>query len=345
MGVKPMKIEEVAQKAGVSRSTVSRVLNNHRYVKPETRARVMTVIEQEGYSPHPAARILARQRTRVIGIVIPHAFTSAFDDPDYLYFPTLVQGITTAAQEHDYAAMLWITHCSEDEQHYYQRILQNRLMDGLILASVEHNNPLAISLLENGTPFVSTERPLMAEDRISYVSIDNVQGGRVATEHLIRLGRRRIGAVTGRLSSPDGLDRLEGYKLALRDANIPFDPDLVVEAVFNRKSGYLATRTLLRRGVDAIFAGNDSSALGVLDALHEAGVRVPEDVAVIGFDDLPTAIQATPPLTTIRQPILQRGARALALLVDLLEGRAQNPRQVLLPTQLVIRESCGSGQF
>jgi DNA-binding LacI/PurR family transcriptional regulator len=334
-----LNLEDIAKKAGVSRSTVSRVINNEPHVNVKTRERVLDVIAHEGFRPNPAARMLVTQRTRVIGIVIPGTLNIVFEDP--YYFPTLLQGVAEITQQQDYGMLLWLGQAGEDEERFYNRIVQNRLMDGLIVASATVDDPLITRLVEMGTQFVMVERPARHHESISYVSVDNVKTAQIAVEHLINQGRRRIATITGALNNVDGLDRLEGYKLALDEAGIALDSNLVAEGRFTRRSGYLAVKKLLKYAPDAIFAASDLMALGALDALKEANLRVPEDVAIVGFDDLPSGLHSSPPLTTMRHPIQQKGAMATSMLLDIIEGNITSPRQILLPTQLVIRKSCG----
>jgi LacI family transcriptional regulator len=335
-----MNLEDIAKQAGVSRSTVSRVINNEPYVSEKTRTRVLEIIERLNFSPNHAARTLVTQRSRVVGVVIPHTANVFFTDNSY--FPMLLQGIASAANVRDNSILLWLSQQDEDREHFSQRITRNRISDGLIVASVTDNDPLLDRLI-NATPhFVMVERPLRYADRISYVSVDNVKGGQMATEHLISLGRRRIGHTTGHLNISDGQDRLIGYKKALERAYIPFNPDLVAEGQFSYDGGYAAMKRLLVHRPDAVFCAGDTAALGAIQAITEAGMRVPDDVAVVGFDDLDVATQSTPQLTTIRQPIQQKGSAAADLLIDLIDGNIEGPRQVLLPTQLVIRHSCGA---
>lgn len=334
-------LEDIARKAGVSRSTVSRVINHDPNVKKSTRERVLAVIEQEDFRPNLAARMLVTNRTNVIGIVILHSLVVTFQDP--YYFPTLLQGIAEATLSRGYATLLWWGQTPEYEDRFYQHILQqNRLMDGVIIASGKADDPLVPKLLDLGTPFVMVERPTQYTDRISYVTIDNVLAAKMAVEHLAGEGRRRIGMITGALYNVDAQDRLTGYKAALEMLGLDTDPELVYEGQWTHTSGYLGAKQLVRKGVDAIFAGNDITATGVLQALRELNVAVPEDVAVIGFDDLPNSVLATPQLTTVRQPIQQKGIMATHLLLDLIEEKTTSPHQVLLPTQLVIRHSTGA---
>jgi DNA-binding LacI/PurR family transcriptional regulator len=337
---RPLNLEDIAAKAGVSRSTVSRIVNNSPNVSERTRQRVLAVIAQVGYTPNPAARALVTQRTQAIGVIIPLAPLTFFEDA--FYFPTLLQGISSTTSQRDYAMMLWLNQSEEDDEKFYDRIIKNRLMDGVVIASAVRGEPLIEHFMQSGTPFVLVEDPCLDSDQISYVAVDNLTAAREAVTHLIALGRKRIAHITGNLHITDGSDRLEGYRQALLDAGLGVDESLIVEGNFSHRSGYEGMKTLLPRGVDAVFASNDITARGVLQALQEAGVRVPEEIALIGFDDLPTAVQVSPKLTTVRQPVEEKGRLAASILLDLIENPDSQPRQVLLPTRLVIRESSGA---
>lgn len=339
-GRRSLNLEDIGAKAGVSRSTVSRVINNDPNVSEATRVKVMRVIDDMGYVPNLAARALVTRRTQVVGVVIPQRLTTIFNEP--YYFPALLHGISTVFNARDYSMMLWVEEDHHDPQRFYDRIVRNRLIDGLIVASISQKSMFVNKLADVGMPLVLTERPPSALAHHSSVTVDNIDSARRAVTHLIRLGRRKIGHITGDLTNPDAQERLEGYRLALRDAGIQNDPGLVVEGNFSRQSGFHGAKILLSRNADAIFASNDQAALGVLDALAESMRRVPEDVAVVGFDDLPAASTSAPSLTTVRQPVEDRGARAAQLLLDHIEGVEKDVRHVLLPTELVIRQSCGA---
>ncbi len=336
---KAMNLEDIAAKAGVSRSTVSRVINNEPYVSAKTRTKVEAVIEEEGFSPNPAARTLVTQRTKAIGIVIPHILNAISSDD--AYFSTLLRGITEVTTQRDHATLLWLEQTGDDEERFRRRILQNRMMDGLIVASAATNDPLFAHLIEAGTHFVTVERPTQFREHTNYVTIDNVTAAQTAVEHLIKHGRHRIATITGNLNISDGEDRLTGYRNALESAGIPYDTNLVIPAQFNRHNGYQGMKELLNFKFDAIFAANDAIALGVMQAARELGLRIPDDFALVGFDDMNIATQLNPPLTTIHQPVLEKGAHAANLLIDLIEGKVKTPQAILLPTELIIRESCG----
>lgn len=337
-----MNLEDIAKRAGVSRSTVSRVVNGEAYVSEKTRKKVLAVIEDVGFSPNPAGRMLVTQRTRVIGIVIPYPLQYVFSGDDPYYYTTVLQAITDVSYGRDYATLLWVGNAREDDERFYQRILRNRLMDGLVIvASVIGEELLLRHLLKNGTLFTLVGRPLNYEDKISYATIDNVAGAEQIVTHLINTGRKRVAIITGESDNVDAQERLQGYKNALVAAQLPEDPELIVEAKFTRSRGYHGMKQLLEKNVDGVFASSDLMGIGAIEAIHEAGLRVPEDIAVVGFDDFPVAAQSSPGLTTIRQPIVKKTALATEILLDMLDGKFTGPKQVILPTQLVIRQSCG----
>jgi LacI family transcriptional regulator len=338
-----MNLEDIAKKAGVSRSTVSRVINNEPYVSEKTRERVKAIIAQEGFAPNPAARMLVTQRTRNIGFIIPQNPNSLFDDTSY-YFPRLLQGASQEIDVQDYGMLLWLGNSGSDQERFYRRISQNRLMDGLIFASAANSSLLVSHLAQTEIPFITIEQPPEYADRSSYITVDNCAGARTAVQHLIQLGRRRIGHLTGPMDNVDGYDRLMGYKEALEAAGLPVDTNVIINGYFTRISGYEGMKALLAQEtpIDAVFAASDSIALGALQALHEAGIRVPDDVAVIGFDDLPSAVSVSPQLTTIHQPVFDKGVLAARTLIQLIEGKLHGPQHIVLPTELVIRQSCGA---
>ncbi|MCB0194509.1 MAG: LacI family DNA-binding transcriptional regulator [Anaerolineae bacterium] len=333
-----LTLQKVAELAGVSRSTVSRVVNHHPSVKPAVRQRVQKVIDETGYHPDPAARSLANQRSGIIGLVIPRVFQSLFTDP---YYPRLMQGISQACNTHNYILSLFLFHTEDEEQKLTAKLLRQQLVDGIILSALPAGDPLVPQLIGSQMPTVMIGRPLEAQ-AISYVDVSNVDGADEAVAHLLKLGRQRIATITGPLNTTVGLDRRQGYRNALRNDDIAVDEALIVESDFTEAGGYQAARQLLEHRPDAIFAASDPMAMGALRALRDAGRRVPDDIAIIGFDDLPFAATAHPPLTTVRQPILRQGITAVEMLTDLLESGLRPTRQFTAPTELVIRQSCGA---
>lgn len=335
-----MNIYEIAQKAGVSRSTVSRVINGEGYVSEEARQKVMRVIEEENYVPNPAARALVTKRTQVIGIVIPDTIKNILDTENSHYYSGLLQGITEEAHLRDFATLLWVGHESEDRGMFHRRILKSQLMDGvLVVSSVVGEEQLVRQLNDHKKPWVLIGRPVQYAESINFVGIDNVAASEEAVSYLLSTGRRRVATITGKMDNIDSAERLQGYRQALASQNMPVDSDLIVEGCFSRECGYVSMNVLLQRKVDAVFAASDLIASGALQAIQDAGLLVPDDIALVGFDDQPIATRLKPALTTVRQSVTDKGAQATAVLLNLIEGRIEPPVQIYLPTQLVIRES------
>ncbi len=331
-------LEQIAEIAQVSRSTVSRVINNDPNVSDKTRTKVLDVIEKIHFQPNMAARSLAGGRTRIIGVVIPTSVSAVFADP---YFSLVIQGISNACNVRDHSIMLWLAE-PEYERRTVRQVFSNKLLDGVIIASNVMDEPLLNSMLESDLPMVLIGR-LPDQPNISFVDVDNQNSAREMVAYLLRLGYKRIGTITGPLNMIAGNDRLEGYKSALRQWNINLDNSLVIEGNFAEESGYTAMQRLLPRKPEAIFCASDAMAVGALRAIREAGYCVPGDISLASFDDMPFAARTDPPLTTVRQPIIKTGAVAAETLINLIEHPSQAPCQVILPTELVIRASCGTG--
>ena len=332
-----LNLEDIARLAGVSRSTVSRVINNHPYVRDDTRHKVLQVIRENNFRPNLAARALVTQQTRVLSLVIPQAVATTFIDP---YFSILIQSIMVRAGQHDYAVMLWVGDGTEEQGRFCDRILNNSFFDGVLITTTVDNDPLIPRLVQAGFPFVVIGPP--SREDLNYLDVDNLRGAQMAVAHLLRLGRERIGMITGPLKLLAARDRLRAYRLALERDGRPIDSDLIVEGNYTENSGYQGMKTLLRHQVDAVFAANDMMALGAIRAIQESGLRVPDDISVVGFDDLPNASAANPPLTTVRQPVERLGELAIQALIDLCSGILETPYQAVLPVELVVRETCGA---
>lgn len=338
---KPMDLESIARKAGVSRSTVSRVINDSPNVSEQTRQHVLAIIEQENFHPNAAARALVKRRTDILGVVIPVSANVFLSDNNY--YPLVLSGLSDAIRQLDYAMLMWLGEMTHNDQQLMHKLSNPHLTDGLIFVSLPSDHPLYTKLSRLQRPFVMIDRPFKDLESSNYVSIDNVSAAEIATQHLIKLGRRRIAHITGMLTITDACDRLAGYQNALQAAGLPVQDELIAEGMFNYESGYAAMQRLLPRRPDAVFAANDMTAAGALAAVREAGLRVPDDLSIVGFDDVDVALQTTPPLTTVRQPIRTKGEMAARLLVDLINGKFAAPQHIILPTELVIRQSCGAG--
>ncbi len=336
----PLTLEEIARQAGVSRSTVSRVINNQPNVDPETRSKVLAVTHRLNYHPNLAARGLAAGRTRILGLVIPMGVGALFTDP---YFPLLIQGISSACNERDYSVMLWLAE-PEYERRTIGQILRGGLIDGVIVASALMDDAVYEALRRDKKPFVLIGRH-PTDTAISYVDVDNESSAHEMVAHLLRLGCRRIATIAGPKNMIAGAHRLQGYLAALRERGVTSDPNLIVESDFTEAGGHAAMQHLLPYQPEAVFAASDAMAVGALRAIREAGLKVPDDIAVAGFDDLPIAAHADPPLTTVRQPIARAGSVAVETLIDLIAHPHSPPRRIILPTELVIRASCGSNRM
>jgi LacI family transcriptional regulator len=333
-----LTLEDVAKLAGVHRSTVSRVINDSPNVSPEARKKVQRVIQSTGYQPNAAARSLASQRSNMIGLVLPRSVSSFFTDP---FFPHLTQGIAFGCNNNNLSLSLFLAGNREDEDKILPRISRRGFLDGILIQAGRPDEFLIDRLTKSNIPVVIIGRPF-APDGICYIDIDNISAGTKATQHLLDLGYQNIATITGNHDSTVTLDRLEGYQKALTAAGREIRPDLIAEGDFSEHSGYLAMKALLPDRPDAIFCQSDIMAAGAMRAIQEAGLSVPEDIAIIGFDDIPIARQLKVQLTTIKQPITKFGIKAVELLIDLIENDTKPARRVILDTEIIVRDSCGA---
>ncbi|MET9897354.1 LacI family DNA-binding transcriptional regulator [Streptomyces sp. NPDC006446] len=335
-------LEAVAARAGVSRATVSRVVNGGDGVREPLVERVRRAVEELGYVPNQAARSLVTRRHDAVAVVIAEPETRVFADP---FFALQLRGISKELTAHDSQLVLLLTE-GRDDHARVARYLAGGHVDGALVFSLHLDDPLPGLIHGAGVPTVFGGRPGWGDGvrEAVYVDCDNRGGARQAVRYLLGLGRTRIAHITGALDQTSAVDRLDGFRDVMADA----DPGLVAQGDFTPAGGERAMRELLERrpDVDAVFVANDLSALGVLRVLREQGRRVPEDVAVIGFDDmLPIAEQTDPPLTTVRQDIEEMGRLMARLLIRGLEGgaAAESPvaesSGVVLPTTVVKRAS------
>jgi DNA-binding LacI/PurR family transcriptional regulator len=337
-----LNLEDVARKAGVSRSTVSRVINDDPHVSQGARDRVMNVIRQENFQPNPAARALVTRRSNIIGVAIPQTVNVFWGDDSY--FPMLLQGIANTINREDFAMLFWLAESQEHRESFARRVIRHRQSDGLLIASVIQNDPLFEHLRQHKRRFVMVESPPHHAEETSYVTVDNAGAAKRAVEHLFSLGRRRIATITGQIDIQDAVERLKGYEQGLLEAGLPVDQNLIYYGRFDRLAGYDGMKQLLQYKPDAVFAGGDTAALGAIRAIREAGLHVPDDIAVVGFDDLDVATHSEPSLTTIRHNVQTVGSTAAKLLIDLIEERLEHPQHIIVPTELVVRASTvGSG--
>lgn len=334
-----LRLEDIAKKAGVSRSTVSRVVNNQLNVSDKVRQRVLKVIQETGYSPNAAARTLVSQRSNTIGLVLPHSVSTFFTDP---FYPHLIKGISLACNHYDFTLALFVAGSIEYQEKILPRLSSPGFLDGIIIQSGHDADQSIIrDLKKTKIPILVAGRPLN-EDRTCFIDIDNVAASEKAVRHLIQIGYKHIGTITGHLTSTVGIDRLAGYKKALESSSLKLNPALIIESDFTDAGGYAAMQKILPFKPDAIFAASDMMAIGAIRAIMDAGLEVPKDVAVVGFDDLPIPAVNEFQLTTIHQPVVQFGFKAVETLIELIESDTTIIKKVLMDTELIIRKTCGA---
>jgi LacI family transcriptional regulator len=330
-------INDIASCVGLSKASVSRALNGKQDVDPETRKRVLKIAAQMGYVPSATARALSEGRSNCLGLLVPSL--------TWPWILEVLRGVAEEIERSGYSLMLYTTASGADsERAFMSQVVPARAVDGLTLVIPPGMLDYIGGLAKGGLPVV------VIDDRGHHpefptVATTNVQGGRTAAQHLIELGRRRIAMLNGPLEYGCNRDRLEGYKSALQQGGIRFDPQRVTSGDFAEGGGASAMRSLLQSDprLDAVFAANDLMAFGAMRTLRNAGRRIPQDVAVVGFDDLPASALTHPPLTTIRQPLYEMGRTAAGMVMAAVRGESI-PKRIELPTSLVIRASSGGGQ-
>jgi DNA-binding LacI/PurR family transcriptional regulator len=330
-------LEEVAARAGVSRATASRVLRGDAKVSERAREVVLAAAREISYAPNLAARTLVTGRSESVAFLVEETEERMFADPFFL-------GMLRSAQEAvaDAGLQLVFTVMTRPEdQERFLAYAAGGHVDGVLVLSLHGRDQLPQRLEALGVPTVLSGRPLSGGRRLWYVDADNMGGGELATNHLLDSGRAQVATVAGPLDMCAGQDRLAGYRAAIEASGRRFDESLVSVGDFTPAGGYAATLQLLDRrpDVDAIFAASDLAAFGVLRALRETGRGVGDDVAVIGFDDIPAAAEQQPPLSTVKQPIAALGTAMTRLLLDRIGGREGLHRRTVLPVELVLRET------
>jgi DNA-binding LacI/PurR family transcriptional regulator len=326
-------LEEVAARAGVGRGTVSRVVNGSPRVSPQAREAVLRAIDELGYVPNRAARTLVTRRTDTVALVVAESDQRLFGEP---YFAGIIRGISNGLGDTGLQLLLALAR-SPAEYGRLEEYLTTQHVDGVLLTSLHAEDPLPAKLEANGVPTVLGGCP-PGLSPVSYVDVDNRSGAREAVGHLIAGGRRRIATIAGPQDMGVGIDRLAGYREALADAGLP---EYVEYGDFGEASAIAAAERLLAREpeLDAVFAASDPMAFGALRILHRRGRRIPDDVAVIGFDDSSAAAIADPPLSTVHQSLEEMGVEMARLLVSRIRGEAVDEPVVILQPHLVLRES------
>ena len=326
-------IVDVADEAGISYATVSRVINNKDHVSPEKRERVLRAMAQLGYVANMQARSLAGGESRVVGLLVDYLSSSYMDE--------IIRGIDEALDAENYDLMLYTTHRRKTKESAYVTKLTRRLADGLLLILPRNASAYLDTLRQRQFPHVLVDY-LSDKQNAPSVSTTNFRGAYDAMSFLLSLGHQRIGFITGTMEFGCARDRLDGYRTALTDHGLPVDPQLICEGNFMQPQGYEGAQRLLSldERPTAIFASNDMMAFGVMEAARERGLRLPEDLSIVGFDDIPQSPYVHPALTTVRQPLEEMGRSAARLLLKYIAHPSAEIERIELPTRLVIRESC-----
>ncbi|MBO0995664.1 LacI family DNA-binding transcriptional regulator [Bacillus sp. SD088] len=332
-------LKDIAKISGVSPATVSLALSGDKRVNIKTRKHVEEVAKKLNYVPNEIGRSLRSKKADTIALIFPDTTHNAFTHP---YFVDLLEGIMDTVVKNDFHLMISTTPKMDDEKASYSKILKNRRADGFILwpSTIEDKN--IFEIIGSGFPLVYLSK--WHYDNIVTVERDDYGGAYDATKHLLNLGRKKIVHISGPMDYQVSVDRLEGYRKALEESKFLFDPSLVFEREFVYENGVEVVEALLQSNVefDAIFAGNDLMAIGAMDALQKAGLNVPEHVAVIGCDDIDMASMTIPSLTTIYQPMRKIGELAAQKIINILKNEEVNEVQTIVPTELVVRETCGA---
>ncbi|MBX5459219.1 MAG: LacI family DNA-binding transcriptional regulator [Thermogemmatispora sp.] len=327
-------IAEIAARAGVSIPTVSRVLNNRPDVAPATRERVERVIREAGYVRSRVANALRRGSSGIIDLVVP--------DLDSPYYFEIIRGVEEVLERTELRMALSTTHDESRRERQWLRQVIEGATDGAILVLAQGQSDRLDELRRHRIPFVVVDHRGELGPDVPSVGATNWAGGRAATEYLLSLGHRRIAIIAGWPNLRCSQDRIAGYRAALEEAGLPIEPELIRPGEFRQQTGYDQTCALLAlpQPPTAIFAGSDLQAMGVYAALRAHGLRVPDDVSVVGFDDVPIATMVSPTLTTIRQPLAEMGRMATTMLLRLIAGEPLDSMRIELATSLVVRESC-----
>ena len=326
-------IKDVAKLAGVHASTVSRVINNDSRISEKTKNRVLLIINKLGYTPNAVARGLKTKRTYTLGMLIP--------DITNPFFAEIVRGVEDAANKNSFNVILCNTDDKLKKEKIYLEILKGKRVDGFILGTAHVKDKSILELEKKKFPYILISRNIEKLNK-NCIIVDDVEGGIMATEYLIKMGHRRIAHITGPLKTRSALNRLKGYKLALKKHDIEYSDELVGEGDFRIKGGYQVMKRFLKLAEPptAIFAANDLLALGAMQVIQKKNFRIPEDFSVIGFNDIKLASFVYPPLTTIRQPMLEMGGLAVKTLIKIIEKGEFTQRKEVLESRLIIRESC-----
>ncbi|MFE9394246.1 LacI family DNA-binding transcriptional regulator [Streptomyces flavidovirens] len=328
-------IKDVAAEAGVSVATVSRVLNSHPSVSPGARTRVLAAVDTLGYRPNAVARSLRTDQTRTLGLVISDVLNP--------YFTALARSVEEAARALGYSVIIGNADERPELQDHHVRTLLDRRIDGLLVSPADGSSPQVRDAARGGTPMVFVDRWIPGVD-VPVVRADGCPAVRDLVAHLYGLGHRKLAIIAGPAATTTGSERVEAFREALREHGLPLPDAYIGQGDFQADSGRRATERFLglAEPPEVVFAADNLMALGALDAIRARGMRVPRDIGLAAFDDIPWFLHTDPPITAISQPTGELGRAAVRALVDLIEGRP--PQSVTLSARLVVRRSCGEGE-
>lgn len=339
MSKKRPTIKDIAGIAKVSPTAVSMALNDRPRIGQETRKRILCIAKDLNYQPNFVARSLVMKRSHTIGLII-----TTIMNP---FYPELAKGIEDKVMELGYNIILCSTNYDLKLEKYCINMLRSKGVDGIIFSSVEANDPNIKPLIEDHFPFILVNRRIhnrLLNKKVDYIVLDNFSGGYMATEHLYKLGHRQIGIIAGSLNTSTAVERTEGVKKSLTDYGVKVDPNLILECNFSKELAYHGTKKFLsmKTPPTAIFAENDYMALGVREAILDSGLKIPENIALIGFDDIALTALKGVEITTVSQKKYEMGSLAVKILIDKIKNETTSTvNQIVLEPELVIRNSCG----
>ncbi|HPG38956.1 MAG TPA: LacI family DNA-binding transcriptional regulator [bacterium] len=329
-------ISDIANRANVSKMTVSRVLSGKGPVSPKTAERINAIIDEMGYQPNLIARSLSSKRTMIIGVIIPKIQHMFLDN----YIAQILSGITDIALQNNYRIMLCPIEPRPDRSMEYINLAKSKLFDGMILVKAKLDDPNINALAESDFPFVLVNYKKFSK-KLNFVDSRNVEGATMAIKYLYDSGHRDIAFVAGSIDETNAKDRLKGYLDTIKELGLEYNENWIVYGDFNKEKAFQEAQKILNcsKRPTAIFCADDSMAIGVIERLRQEGLRVPNDIAVMGFDDIEIAEYIKPALTTIRQPIYELGKTASQSLLNLINGKQKPPLHKLLDVKLIKRES------
>ena len=333
---KKYTIADIARLAKVSHMTVSRVLSDKGLVAKKTADRIRKIIDEVGYQPNLIARSLTSKQSMLIGVSIPRT-ESILDE----YIAQVLSGILTVIKDSNYRVMLFLVDLEQERDTFYVDIIKSNMIDGLLLFKTKIDDPKLPVLAESNRPFVLINHKKI-DKKYNFIDTHNMQGARLAVNYLHELGHRNIAFVAGSLNETNAMDRLEGYKKAMKDLGLSCKDNCIVYGDFNREKAYNEVGKLLdlEDRPSAIFCSDDYMAIAAIERITEANLTIPDDIAVIGFDNIELSAFVQPSLTTIQQPLQELGVRSMEILLDLIDGRQKTPVHNFLDIKLVKRQSC-----